>query len=173
MRPSSGEREQACLLGCWHFRVDENAYELVEQAAIGWSAWLEQVRWQAFATLTFKNPPTIAAATSATAAWLGRLEREIYRKMPYVAVVEAHPQVHVHALLAGVGDRFVQKRIAQYWMRGLVHVHESPGIGAIRYVARKLPREESVLIPEDLRTRVRRLKWRSREIRRRFGGPVT
>lgn len=151
--------------GCKYCTQAEDELQTAAEAA--WPRWLGRVDWQAHVTLTFKHATSPERAETLAGSWIERLEQEVYRQLAYVVVVETSPHVHVHALLAGVGDRFVTQRIDRFWTRGMTHVQEGISSRAVAYVGRKIVTEEHVLLPSNLRTRARRLKWRNRQIRRR------
>lgn len=142
---------------------------MTEQRAVrGWARLLGRINWSAFVTLTFRQTPTPWAARAAAEAWIKRMEREVVSNVPYVVVVESSPRLHVHALIAGIGDRFAEQRIRPHWRSGFVHVHQPRTSRAVAYVARKLADEQNeFLLPPNLGTRAKRLRWREGQIRRR------
>lgn len=139
-------------------------------SATHWADFLAEIPWTALATLTFRHSPSPAWALRAAEGWAARMEKEVESGMPYCGAIETSPHVHVHALLALPHRRFVEQLVDREWPHGLVQVHERIGPGAVRYMARKIPREEHLIMPSNLRTRARKLRWKTRYLERRQAG---
>lgn len=135
-----------------------------------WSEWLSRTPWTAMTTLTFKYPTHPDRAVGNAREWADRMEG-LQSGLPYCAVVETESHVHLHALLALPGWRFLEHLIASRWGHGRVHVHDEIGPGAVRYVARKIVREPAhhLVIPSNLGTRTRKLRRKMKYLERRSG----
>jgi hypothetical protein len=79
--------------------------ELNRQAKAAFGAWLNEIAWHHFVTLTFKYSVGVEAARHEMARWIRRLEQRAQQAVRYFWVLEpdAAGDLHAHVLLHGTG----------------------------------------------------------------------
>ena len=122
----------------------------------GWIEWLQGMRWDWWATPTFRYPVTPTQAVRAVEAWLAPLPSA------YAAIgVQRGPtgdRLHVHALVGGTGRHPVQVwGLRRGWRRGNVRIEGfRPHLGAVAYLVRQADEIELLGSPVPWRPRRRR-----------------
>lgn len=144
-----------------HFDPEtQEEYARREARALAWARFLGR-RWDAAVTFTHRDPdPPPALLWALVARWAEALEAR-RGKLPYVAVLERCPMAHVHALVGGIGVRFAPVVLQTSWRHGDADVIPQPGRRHVLYVARKMD-EGEILVPDNLRTRLRRVRRQRR-----------
>ncbi len=138
-----------------------------------WGQFIARWPWEWFATFTFSHATHPERALKLFRVWRSMLSREIYgrrwyKRHPYgvrsVVAVEFHKsgQIHLHALLAGVGDL---RRLT--WMdnwEDLDHLAGYPRIFAVKnngavssYVTKYVAKDGDVYLSKNLRIESRDL----------------
>lgn len=100
-----------------------------------YAQWLRSMRWDFWASPSFKYPKEQAEAVAAIKQWLAPKAPAAYAVVAY----ERGPlggRLHCHAFIGGVGKREIQRRhLEKSWRRGLIEVKPySPRLGGIEYV---------------------------------------
>ena len=136
-----------------------------EELLQGYTELFSRPELGVFVTATFRHePPSTDTATKAAVQFLRRLGGKARWPVTAVVVVDQNPgRVHCHFLLGGVGH-LKTKDFRWAWRRGLVDVKRESGIGACRYLAKKVVDEDADfdLWPKDFRRASTRVEERER-----------
>jgi hypothetical protein len=103
--------------------------------AQAFASWLQGMRWDFFATPTFRYPTSQAVAMSAVKHWLASKGPRAYAAVAY----ERGPlggRLHCHVLVGGVGRSALQRQhLLRSWRHGMIKVEAyRPHLPAARYV---------------------------------------